>query len=620
MKKLLSILLFFISTTLFAQNLDANGWTIFEPSSDSRIVYVSASLGNDATAQFYAYNDPEINGNPFQPQSTILPYQTLSAAFSQIRNGYADWVLLKDDEIFNAPNIPLLNLNGRSKSEPILISSYGNSGNRPTLLSASTNLFNFSGNANNIAIVGLHGNASLRSPTDEPIAINILNAPFSYFLVENCYFENYASNIVVQDYNSITSYTHKNFIARRNILINSYLVGGNASGVYMYNIDSIYFFQNLIDHNGWDENISGAGANGFSHNTYFHPSCGFLDFSENIVSRASAVGIGARCGGKIFNNLLIENPRNILIGSFDPSQINWPTEAAESEVSYNVVLGSRVDSYDPGNGISLERVRNSYIHHNILAHFTEISDYNNGFGLNYFENIKLSKNIIYNWTNNLNSGPSYASAVFIGTNRLGNSSIDSNKIQLHTLQAYCINNNGSNSNISFSGNSYYNIISNPNWFNTGSYTDWINNNSELGSSNGIINFLDPNRNIHSYMTLIGGASSVEDFINAAKNQTKSNWNLDYTAAKLNDYIRVGFNEEALLNYPETQIQTLRIYPNPTTQYLKIDVTNGFFYQIIGTDGKIYQNAYSSGQIDVSNLKTGIYFIKTEGKFTKFIKQ
>lgn len=122
------------------------------------------------------------------------------------------------------------------------------------------------------------------------------------------------------------------------------------------------------------------------------------------------------------------------------------------------------------------------------------------------------------------------------------------------------------------------------------------------------------------MTLIGGASSVEDFINAAKNQTKSNWNLDYTAAKLNDYIRVGFNEEALLNYPETQIQTLRIYPNPTTQYLKIDVTNGFFYQIIGTDGKIYQNAYSSGHIDVSNLKTGIYFIKTEGKFTKFIKQ
>lgn len=620
MKKLLSILLFSISAPLLTQNIDANGWTIFTPSAETRLIYVSASQGNDATAQFYSNSDLEINGNPFQPQSTILPYQTLSAAFSQVRTGHADWVLLKDDDTFNNPNIPLLNLNGRSKSEPILISSYGNSGNRPTLLSANSNLFNFTGNANNIALVGLHGNASLRTPSNDPVAINILNAPFSYFLVENCYFENYASNIVVQDYNSTTSYTHKNFIARRNILINSYLAGGNASGVYMYHIDSIQFFQNLIDHNGWHESISGAGANGFSHNTYFHPACGYLDFSENIVSRASAVGIGARCGGKIYNNLLLDNPRNILIGSFDPSQINWPTEAAESEVSYNVVLGARVESYDPGNGISLERVRNSYIHHNILAHFTETSDYNNGFGLNYIENCKLSRNIIYNWANNVSSGPSYASAVFIGTNRLGNNLIDSNKIQLHTSQAYCINNNGSNSNLSYSGNSYYNIISNPNWFNTGSYADWINNNSELGSSNSAISFFEPNRNIQSYMTLLGAGTSIEDFINAAKNQSKNNWNINYTASKLNDYIRIGFNEEALLANSETQIHSLIIYPNPTTHFLHIDGIKGFSYQIIGIDGKIYQTGYCSEILDVSCLTHGIYFIKTEEKFTKFIKQ
>lgn len=620
MKKLLSILLLINSSLLYAQNLDADGWTIFTPSSDSRLIYVSASQGNDATAQFYSTSDTEVNGNPFTPSTSIQAYQTLSAAFSQVRNGHADWVLLKDDDTFTTPSIPLLNLNGRSKSEPILISSYGNSGSRPTLLSGSGNLFNFTSNANNIAIVGLHGNATLRNPTDQPIAINILNAPFSYFLVENCYFENYASNLVVQDYNSTTTFTHKNFIARRNILINSYLVGGNASGVYMYNIDSVHFFQNLIDHNGWHESISGAGANGFSHNTYFHPTCGHLNFSENIVSRASAVGIGARCGGKIFNNLLIQNPRNILIGSFDPSQINWPTDGAEAEVSYNIILGARVESYDPGNGISLERVRNSYIHHNILAHFTEISDYNNGFGLNYIENIKLSRNIIYNWANNLSSGPSYASAVFIGTNRIGNNNIDSNKIQLHTSQAYCINNNGSNGNLTYSANSYYNINSNPNWFNTGSYSDWINNNSELGSGNSAINFLDPNRNIQSYMSLIGSGTSVEDFINAAKNQTKSNWDIDYTAAKLNDYIRVGFNEDALLNHPETSKQTLLIYPNPTSHFLHVEGKNGFFFEIIGIDSKIYQRAYSSGHIDVSNLKPGIYFIKAEEKFTKFIKQ
>ena len=46
---------------------DENGWTIFTPSADTRIMYVSNSEGDDSTATYYAASDTNIAVNPFNP-------------------------------------------------------------------------------------------------------------------------------------------------------------------------------------------------------------------------------------------------------------------------------------------------------------------------------------------------------------------------------------------------------------------------------------------------------------------------------------------------------------------------------------------------------------------------
>ena len=106
--------------------IDNNGWTVFTPSSDTRIMYVSAS-GNDSTARIYSksYADPF---NPSLPKA----FKTYAAAFSHARNGYPDWILFKRGETFYEA-IGSQIVNGRSASEPFLIGCYGNTGSSPVL-------------------------------------------------------------------------------------------------------------------------------------------------------------------------------------------------------------------------------------------------------------------------------------------------------------------------------------------------------------------------------------------------------------------------------------------------------------------------------------------------------
>lgn len=76
--------------------------------------------------------------------------------------------------------------------------------------------------------------------------------------------------------------------------------------VFIDNVDSILFEDNVIDHNGWSETIAGATTNGFRHNTYFQVGNRNLIFRNNIVSRAAATGGSFRCGGIIHNNLFCQ--------------------------------------------------------------------------------------------------------------------------------------------------------------------------------------------------------------------------------------------------------------------------------------------------------------------------
>ena len=96
--------------------LDANGFTTFTPSADTRIIYVSSSTGNDAN-------------NGLSANSAVA---TIAEGLSLIRNGSADQLLLKAGDTFVNQSFGYLDISGRSATEPIVISSYG-SGPRPII-------------------------------------------------------------------------------------------------------------------------------------------------------------------------------------------------------------------------------------------------------------------------------------------------------------------------------------------------------------------------------------------------------------------------------------------------------------------------------------------------------
>ncbi|MCS7033720.1 MAG: hypothetical protein NZ561_06955, partial [Phycisphaerae bacterium] len=103
---------------LFAVGLDPGGWTQVTPAEDTRVIYVSSSSGNDAS----------------DGSSPSRPVRTLQRAQALVRDGSADWMLLKRGDSFEA--FGDWRKRGRSAQEPILIGAYGQ-GERPRILSGT---------------------------------------------------------------------------------------------------------------------------------------------------------------------------------------------------------------------------------------------------------------------------------------------------------------------------------------------------------------------------------------------------------------------------------------------------------------------------------------------------
>lgn len=127
-----SALVLFLVQSVMAQNTlpcDAEGWTIFTPSADSRIIYVSQENGDDAAAEVYSPDDAAIGTDPFAPSGDVLSYATISEAFQQARDGFPDWVLFKRGEVWTG--VSFAPKNGRTDGEPSLVAAYGTDGAAP---------------------------------------------------------------------------------------------------------------------------------------------------------------------------------------------------------------------------------------------------------------------------------------------------------------------------------------------------------------------------------------------------------------------------------------------------------------------------------------------------------
>jgi Secretion system C-terminal sorting domain len=551
-----SILIFSLSVALTApQTLNAqipvvDGWSQFTASADSRLIYVSDLTGNDAIAQHYLPSSPQVGADPFQPSGTILPYKTLDAAKALLRPGFPDWILFKRGETWAGQGFGAMALYGRSASEPMLIGAYGTCASRPTILTGTGTFIDFLGSsASNFAITGIHARPHTYTGTGGPVAVRLIEAPFSNFLIEDCFFEYFSTHIAAH---SLPSYStsHQNLKVRRCILSNAYSTSG-SNGLFIANVDGILIEENLIDHNGWNESVSGAEASGFSHNTYFQVSNANLIFQNNVVSRASATGGGFRCGGTVLNNLFLSNPKGIQFGTAESLNgtgggLDWPTQFVSGEVANNVLLDARVESFEAGTGIQVQRAKFANVHHNIMAHFTPVSTYNVGILLNEAEGIDLHNNIVYNWANNHTSGNDYASALTCGAGLIGSNSIHDNDFQMNNTRGSCVGQNVAFAQTIYQNNRYYNVMTGGTWYEQwfqpqGSYGSWVAASGETGSSNSVVTYSNAAANISTYLSSIGQSGGLQAFIDACKLNSRCAWDNDFSANSVNDYIRSSFD-------------------------------------------------------------------------------
>lgn len=444
--------------------LDEYGWTIITPSSDSRIIYVSYSQGDD-------------NNDGLSPSS---PKKTIESANELMRDGYPDHMLLKRGDTW--PDFGGLGRwkSGRSASEPIVMSYYGDSGERPVIktidLFLNPNGYEF----NYQAFIGLDLYNSRHDP-DSPdfddgnyrAGIRLIGGGRD-ILFEDCRMRFMQITSTTYTWPNHEDNIVSNFKLRRCIVTDNWAHntttthGARPQGYYASETHGILVEECVFDHNGWSEAFEDSNANMYNHNIYLSTSnYGPIVIRGNILSRGAAHGLQLRSGGIAENNLFYGNAIGMNAGYTE-----FPVYNTEnSYVRNNVVIGGRPqipnDFTAPQTGalwgIWKQLINNYYCYNNIVCN--------------------------------------------IDDTRGGN------------ITPY----NGQNANEFGTGNVAWN---------------WVNNNEPPVDPG----WVAPERNVESYNGLLGNPATFEDFIQRARNRPVGTWPEEYSANSVNNYIRAGYVE------------------------------------------------------------------------------
>ncbi len=493
------------SRVMFSVSLDANGWTKFTQSSDTRIVYVSSSAGNDKNTGL----------------SAASPVKTLTKAESLVRDGKPDWLLLKAGDTFNS-GIPPWKTSGRSAQEPQLISSYG-TGARPIIDSGVHEGFvTFGGTGhpiNNIAIAGLQFIANTYNGKNGSFSTTgiRLTRQGTNWLVENCLIKGYKDNITLDADGTGLS----NFTLRRSEVLDAYVASksvgnGEAQGIFIgNNTKNAVLEQNVIDHNGWNANVPGANATEFNHDVYIHAGSSNTTVRDNVISESSLYGVLLRGNGTVENNLFIRCPYGIDVS------------AGSSTISGNVILdGTDMQNSTSGaTGIEVAALSGITITKNIIAHELSSAQFHvTGIRLDAgVKNATVSSNLIYNWQQSINNAGSSNITI------TGNVLQDTNAIAPLIAQTTAAN----PAQYHYSNNTYGTPRTNVNQLNNKDQTlaAWIAATKETGAKSQTIHYVNPNLDV---------APSFAIWINSVRTQSKSNWNTALTAPTVIKSISAGF--------------------------------------------------------------------------------
>jgi len=546
---------------------DESGWSIITPSEDSRLIYVSSSLGDDETAEFYAPRDILDIQNPVK----IKPYKTIHAAIAQSRQGFPDWILLRRGDQWEVAARAELKA-GRSVDERSVFTSYGQSPDRPVITrSDGKEMLRIWTSRNYVAVTGISFYADERDPKSLNFAgwgnVGDVNGILIYgpegvkmgsILLEDNHF-----NYLSQGISIIGSAEHVDIVIRRNIITNSYSESGHAQGVGATSASAM-LEENIFDHNGWliqqrlkdgEEETEGQGTM-YNHNTYFRRAVDTV-FKNNIFLRPSSIHNKWTANPTVkgideigSSNLLMEN--NLYVGG-----------------EIGISAGGN-DDYDTGHRWSNIRIIDNVIlsierdrptNRNLAWHIQAIDWDGGNICGNYLlkndntlvqningikvsghsRDITISRNILHDlyMSNSSNNN----GALRINDEPKTNIIIRENRIQLAGSEMRLVITENLAST-TFESNTYYSDADDDQWFRVNevnySFDEWKGLSSDLNSQNDRQDFVEPERTFETYLDSIGFGSSIDSFVRSAMEQPTRTWSENFSAKRINAYIREGY--------------------------------------------------------------------------------
>ena len=519
---------------LLSVTSDDQGWTNFTHGPQARTVYVSSSSGNDNNSGL----------------ASSRPVKTLAKARSLLRDGSGDWMLLRCGDVW-FETLRGWTKSGKSKDEPLLISSYGK-GERPVLQTGDLSGFSLltTRPVKHVAVVGLLFHANTRDP-DSPdfqstkggYGVDTMS-PLDDLLVENCVFDAYEYNLSIRGHYGPASHVG----LRRNVVVDAYSTSGKSEGLYMSHVNSVLIEGNVFDHNGWNEKIPAAHATLYTHNIYLDESNTSVFVRDNIIADAGSHGLQARGGGTITGNVFLRNPIGLLFGNGSFAR----SGGVEGNVSSNVFLGTAdISGMHRGWAMEIANTRpggKTVVANNVFANDTQrhypaiIINGGNAqtVGVN---DLTLTGNIVYRWQQALQISGSLVPGK-IGRNGLNGLVVQNNDFQ--RVFSNRIVEQGQPIDLAaeqFVGNRYYNTGTSAEWFRRGGKnTSWAQWNASVDKTSRVmkVNYDDPWRTIESYNAMLGGKPRQGAFLTRARMLSRRIWDPRYSAAAVVTYIRTGF--------------------------------------------------------------------------------
>ena len=546
---------------------DTNGWSILTPQEDSRLIYVSSSVGDDANGEIYAPRDIADVQNP----GLIKPFKTIASAIEHAREGYPDWILLQKGDEWEVPARIELRM-GRSIQERSVITSYGTSTKRPTISnSEGKEMLRVWSEHSYIAVIGLSFYADQRDPDSENFSgwgnVKELNGILIYgpegtrmgsILIEDNEF-----NFLSKALSVIGKGDHVDIVIRRNLVRNSYHEFGHSQGMSAHRTSAL-LEENIFDHNGWytqqiepegREKSQGQGTI-YNHNTYFSESIDTI-FRENIFLRPSSIhnkwtanplehGVDTIMSRNLImdNNLYVGGEIGISAGGNDDfdTGARWKNVQITDNVMMaigrdrptNRTLGWYIDTVDWDGG----SVCGNYL----LNNDNELVQNLNAIKINGHSNdVTVTKNLIYGLK--MSELSTKNGAITLDNDPKSNITITENNIQLAGSNMFPVIVDDIYEEL-FQSNTYFTGSEADAWFRVEgvnySYDDWLVLVGESGSSSERQTFSAPERTFESYLTTIGLDPNVDAFIAAFSAIPPGTWDDRFSVVQINSYIRGGY--------------------------------------------------------------------------------